>query len=50
MSRLFGYTAAVADRNTAAIEVFENKKIEAQVNYRYGNVYILLLYVYFYKL
>lgn len=35
MSRLFGYTSAVADRDTAAIEAFENKKIEAQGNYKY---------------
>lgn len=33
MSRLFGYTAAAADRDTAAIEAFENKKIEAKANY-----------------
>lgn len=33
MSRLFGYTAAAVDRDTAAIEAFENKKIEAKANY-----------------
>jgi len=33
MSRLFGYTAAAADRDAAAIEAFENKKIEAKANY-----------------
>lgn len=37
MSRLFGYTAAAADRDTAAIEAFENKKMEASVNYRFVN-------------
>jgi len=33
MSRLFGYTAAAAERDTAAIEAYENKKIEAKANY-----------------
>lgn len=33
MSRLFGYTAAAVDRDTAAIEAFEHKKIEAKANY-----------------
>uniref|UniRef100_A0A2S2PUG8 Sorting nexin-4 n=1 Tax=Schizaphis graminum TaxID=13262 RepID=A0A2S2PUG8_SCHGA len=33
MSRLFGYTAAAAERDTAAIEAYENKKIEARANY-----------------
>lgn len=33
MSRLFGYTATAVDRDTAAIEAFENKKIEAKENY-----------------
>lgn len=39
MSRLFGYTATAVDRDAAAVEAFENKKIEAKANYWF--VYIL---------
>jgi len=42
MSRLFGYTAAAADRDTAAIEAFENKKVEAKTNYRFVNSRVIL--------
>lgn len=37
MSRLFGYTAAAADRDTASKEAFENKKTEAKANYELVN-------------
>lgn len=40
MSRLFGYTAAAVDRDTAAIEAFENKKIEAKENYWFVLIYL----------
>lgn len=43
MSRLFGYTATAVDRDTAAMEAFENKKVEAKENYWF--VYILI-YIY----
>lgn len=33
MSRLFGYTSAAVDRDAAAVEAFETKKIEAKENY-----------------
>lgn len=33
MSRLFGYTSAAVDRDAAALEAFENKKVEAKENY-----------------
>lgn len=33
MSRLFGYSSAAVDRDAAALEAFENKKIEAKENY-----------------
>jgi len=42
MSRLFGYTAAAADRDTASIEAFEIKKIEAKANYRLVHKYIYI--------
>lgn len=35
MSRLFGYTSAAVERDAAAAEAFENKKIESQENYWY---------------
>lgn len=41
MSRLFGYTTAAANRDTTAIEVFENKKVEAKANYRLVNSTII---------
>lgn len=57
MSRLFGYTAAAADRDTAAIEAFEKKKIEAKENYWFVNNTCLYLHQvvsqkvsYFYRL
>lgn len=37
MSRLFGYTAAAVDRDTAAKETFEIKKTEAKANYELVN-------------
>lgn len=41
MSRLFGYTATAANRDTAAIEAFEHKKLEAQSSYWFVYVYII---------
>lgn len=47
MSRLFGYTSAAVERDAAAVEAFENKKIETQANYWYvydSSSYLMIFY------
>lgn len=44
MSRLFGYTVAAVERDAAAAEAFEKKKIEAKSNYWFVYIYYIIVF------